>query len=65
MSVEAAREIETISPSPGGARKIAIFAAKLLVTGACFWYVSQQIDLSQVWATVPLLDFLAGLCLPR
>jgi glycosyltransferase 2 family protein len=41
----------------GGARKIAIFAAKLLVTVACFWYLSRQIDLSQVLPAVPLLDF--------
>ena len=34
-----------------------MFAAKLLVTGVCFWYVSRQIDLKQVWSAVPLLDF--------
>ena len=37
--------------------KVAIFAAKLLVTGACFWYVSRQINLGQVLSAVPLLDF--------
>src|SRR6266481_3644973 len=41
----------------GRGEKVAIFAAKLLVTGACFWYVSRQIDLNQVWSTIPLLDF--------
>src|SRR5215471_14766946 len=53
----AASNFET-SPSRGGGReKVAIFAAKLLVTGACFWYVSRQIDLSQVLSAIPLLDF--------
>src|SRR5262249_27460009 len=53
----AASNFET-SPSRGGGReKAAIFAAKLLVTGACFWYVSRQIDLSQVLSAIPLLDF--------
>src|SRR5262245_47366209 len=41
----------------GGTSKAAIFAAKLLVTGACFWYVSRQIDLKQVLSAVPLLHF--------
>src|SRR6266481_2501866 len=41
----------------GRGEKIAIFAAKLLVTGACFWYVSRQIDLNQVLSAIPLLDF--------
>jgi uncharacterized membrane protein YbhN (UPF0104 family) len=31
--------------------------AKLLVTGACFWYLSRQIDFSQVLAAIALLDF--------
>ena len=44
---------------PRGSRteKLAIFAAKLLVTAACFWYVSRQIDLQQVLSVLPLLDF--------
>jgi glycosyltransferase 2 family protein len=39
------------------AEKVAILVAKLLVTGACFWYVSRQIDLNQVLSAIPLLDF--------
>src|SRR5262249_1818194 len=39
------------------AEKIAILVAKLLVTGASFWYVSRQIDLNQVLSVIPLLDF--------
>jgi glycosyltransferase 2 family protein len=51
-------DLETISPARGGgAREIAIFAAKLLVTAACFWYLSRQIDFSQVLPAVPMLDF--------
>jgi uncharacterized membrane protein YbhN (UPF0104 family) len=58
MNTDVAREIETVtSPRRGGVEKIALFATKLLVTGACFWYVSRQIDLSQVLSAVPLLDF--------
>src|SRR5262249_60469080 len=48
----------TPSPSRGrGAERVAILAAKLLVTGACFWYVSRQIDWRQVLSAIPLLDF--------
>src|SRR5216684_6048288 len=36
--------------------KVAIIAAKLLVTGACFWYLSRQIDLAQVFSSIPLLE---------
>src|SRR2546427_10829080 len=58
MSTSVAGDFETPRPSRrGGAEKVAIFAAKLLVTGACFWYVSRQIDLNQVWSAIPLLDF--------
>ena len=39
------------------AEKVAILVVKLLVTGACFGYVSRQIDLNQVLSTIPLLDF--------
>jgi glycosyltransferase 2 family protein len=57
MSTSVASNFET-SPSRGGGReKVAIFAAKLLVTGACFWYVSRQIELSQVLSAMSLLDF--------
>jgi uncharacterized membrane protein YbhN (UPF0104 family) len=58
MSTSVASDFETPRPSHrGGAEKAAILAAKLLVTGACFWYISRQIDLSQVLSAIPLLDF--------
>ena len=58
MSTSVASEFETLRPSHrGGAGKVAIVAAKLLVTGACFWYVSRQIDWHQVSSAIPLLDF--------
>jgi uncharacterized membrane protein YbhN (UPF0104 family) len=58
MSTSVASDFETPRPSlRGGAEKAAIVAAKLLVTGACFWYISRQIDLSQVLSAIPLLDF--------
>src|SRR5262245_30051297 len=41
----------------GGIAKAAIVAAKLLVTAACFWYVSRQIDWRQVSSAISLLDF--------
>ena len=51
-------DLETISPARrAGAREIAIFAAKLLVTAVCFWYLSWQTDFSQVLPAVPMLDF--------
>jgi hypothetical protein len=58
MSTDVARDLDTKSPSRGrGAEKFAIFAAKVLVTGACFWYLSRQIDFSQVLSAIALLDF--------
>ena len=59
MSTSVASDLESTSPSRSGSaeRKLVILAAKLLVTGACFWYLSRQIDLSQVLSAVPLLDF--------
>jgi glycosyltransferase 2 family protein len=58
MNASVASDFETPRPSHrGGAKKTAIVAAKLLVTGACFWYVSRQIDWRQVLSAIPLLDF--------
>jgi glycosyltransferase 2 family protein len=58
MSTGVASDLDTTSPSHGGgAKKLAFFAAKLLVTGACFWYLSRQIDFTQVLSAVALLDF--------
>jgi uncharacterized membrane protein YbhN (UPF0104 family) len=58
MGISVASDLETTSrPRGGGIEKLAIFAAKLIVTGGCFWYVSRQIDLRQALSAVPLLDF--------
>jgi glycosyltransferase 2 family protein len=58
MNTSVASDFEMPRPSRrGGAEKAAIVAAKLLVTGACFWYVSRQIDWRQVSSAIPLLDF--------
>src|SRR5215510_5067287 len=58
MSTSVVSDFETQRPSHrGGAEKAAILAAKMLVTGACFWYISRQIDLSQILSAIPLLDF--------
>jgi uncharacterized membrane protein YbhN (UPF0104 family) len=58
MGISVASDLETTSrPRGGGIEKLAIFAAKLIVTGGCFWYVSRQIDLKQVLSAIPLLDF--------
>jgi uncharacterized membrane protein YbhN (UPF0104 family) len=38
-----------------------IFAAKLLVTAACFWYAFRQIDFKQIWSALPLFDFRWGI----
>jgi uncharacterized membrane protein YbhN (UPF0104 family) len=52
MRLKAANEHE---PSASGGKKAAIVAAKLAVTGACFWYLSWQIDLTQVLSPIPPL----------
>src|SRR5262249_60308281 len=58
MSTSVANDFEAPRPSRGGrGEKAAIFAAKLLVTGVCFWHISRHIDLNQVLSTIPLLDF--------
>src|SRR5262245_28781817 len=58
MSTSVASELETPRPPHRGrVEKAAIVAAKLLVTGACFWYVSRQIDWRQVSSVIPLLEF--------
>ena len=58
MSTSVASDLDTTSASRGrGVEKVGIFAGKLLVTGACFWYLSRQINFSQVIAAVPWLDF--------
>ena len=38
------------------AKKLVTVAAKFLVTGACFWYLSQQVDLRAVLANLRFLD---------
>jgi uncharacterized membrane protein YbhN (UPF0104 family) len=57
MNSSVASDFEIPRPSRGGVQKAAIVAAKLLVTGGCFWYVSQQIEWSQVFSVIPLLDW--------
>ena len=59
MGSSVANELEPPSRQARGGyiKKFAFFAAKLLVTGACFWYASRQIDLSQIWSAIPRLDF--------
>src|SRR5262245_62104964 len=58
MGASVASDLEATSrPRSGGIEKVAIFAAKLLVTGACFWYVVRQVDLRAVLSAIPLLDF--------
>jgi glycosyltransferase 2 family protein len=58
MSTSVASNFDKTRPSHrGGAEKAAIVSAKLLVTGACFWYVSRQVDWHQVSSAIHLLDF--------
>jgi hypothetical protein len=42
--------------APVGVSKLSIIALKLVVTGACFWYLSRQIDLRQALSSVAQLD---------
>src|ERR1700694_5848764 len=63
MSTSVASDLETARrPQGGGLGKIATVAAKFLVTGACFWYVARQIDLSALLSAIPLLDFRWAAC---
>src|SRR5215475_1819902 len=58
MSTSVASDFKAPRPSHRGkVEKAAIVAAKLLVTGACFWYVSQQIDWRQISSAISLLEF--------
>jgi len=58
MSTSVASDFETPRPSHRGrVEKAALIAAKLLVTAACFWYASRQIDWRQVSSAIPLLEF--------
>src|SRR5262245_12453010 len=58
MSTGVASDFVAPRPSRGGrGEKAAILVAKLLVTGACFCYLSRQINLGQVISALPLLDF--------
>jgi uncharacterized membrane protein YbhN (UPF0104 family) len=58
MSASVVSDLDTPSAPRGvAAEKIAVFAAKFLVTGACFWYVSGQIDFARVLSAAPLVDF--------
>src|SRR5258708_23957453 len=58
MSISEASDLDTPRRSHRGwIEKAAIVAAKLLVTGACFWYVSRQIDWRQISSAISLLDF--------
>jgi len=55
---ERASVFETPRPSHRGeAKKAAIVIAQVLVTGACFWYVSRQVNWHQVLLAIPKLDF--------
>src|SRR5262245_48419946 len=51
MNTSVASDLDTAGPSRGGAtKKLAIVSVKLLVTVACFWYLSRQVDTGQVYA---------------
>jgi glycosyltransferase 2 family protein len=57
MSSSPIDEREAASWRSGGIGKLALFAAKVIVTGACFWYLSRQIDMSQVRSAFAVLEF--------
>src|SRR5438067_1745188 len=67
MSASVANDLDTATGRlhRGSIKKIALFAAKFLVTGACFWYVARQVDLRAVLVVYAalLLAGLAGLLL--
>jgi len=57
MNSDLAGDFEPPRASRAGVQKVAIVAAKLLVTGACFWYVSRQVDWRQTFSMISLLDW--------
>jgi len=58
MNTSVASDLETTSRPPAvRLKKIAVVAAKFVVTGACFWYIARQIDVSDLLSAIPLLDF--------
>jgi uncharacterized membrane protein YbhN (UPF0104 family) len=57
MSTDVVSELEAASPPRGRGAEIGILAAKLLVTGVCFWYVSRQVQWNEALSVVPSLDF--------
>ena len=58
MSIGVVSELEPVrAPRRRGADKIVVFAAKLAVTGACFWYVAQQVETGQLSSALASLDF--------
>ena len=53
-------ETRCTAPEPAdwrSVKKAAVVAAKLIVTGLCFWYLSRQIDLSAVFKALRALEF--------
>src|SRR5262245_64836409 len=58
MNTGVADELETSTPPRAGRteKNIAIFAAKLVVTGGCFWYVFKQVDPIQTSSGIVRLD---------
>jgi len=55
MNSSVASDFEAPRPSHRGrVEKAAIVAAKLFVTGACFWYLSRQIDWRQLSSAITI-----------
>jgi hypothetical protein len=46
----------TAASTHRGGDKIAIAAAKILITAACFWYLSRQIDAAAVFSGIGMMD---------
>jgi hypothetical protein len=57
MSNNLASDLGNTSPLRGGGAKKRLIVVKLLVTVACFGYLSRHVGLSEVLSTIPLLDF--------
>lgn len=58
MSATVASDLDPTRPSRDGAtKKLTIVTVKLLVSAACFWYLSRQVDTGQVLSAVRVLDF--------
>jgi glycosyltransferase 2 family protein len=53
---QAAADVDPPASRSRGIAKVAMFAAKFVVTAVCFWYLSRRIDFAEALRTLPVFD---------